>query len=498
MGIDGNDVAFAGWLDRCIAVTALVVVANRLPVEIGVDGSLSASPGGLASALSSIIQPGTQWVGWGGPESGTAAAFDYGDVRLHPVSLSADEMSKYYDGFANAILWPLFHGRLRRVELNRVWWRSYRAVNERFARAVTAVAPLGATVWVHDYHLLLAPAMIRAKRPDLRVGLFLHIPFPNVQLFSMLPWRREVIEGMLGADLVGFQVADDAANFVAAAERLVDARAGDHLLLDGSHPVIVDAFPISVDFAQWDALGHRATAEARALREELGDGTIFLGIDRLDYTKGISQRLQAFGELINEGRLDAASCTFAQVAVPSRSDVVAYQDERSEIEALIDAINARHRRDDGSLPIRYMATSLDEVAMTAWFQAADALVVTSLADGMNLVAKEFVAARSDLGGVLVLSEFAGAAQDLEGALIVNPYDIEAVKQALVAVTEMPLVERTSRMKSMRAAVERHDVHHWARSFLERLDSVTPARGRGGLADKLTAIRRAGRRHDRKE
>ena len=451
----------------------LVVAANRLPVEVGGDGTFSTSPGGLASALSSVTAGGTHWVGWAGPDAPALKPFDHEDLRLHPVALSPDEVDRYYRGFANAILWPLFHGRLRKVELNRAWWHSYRIVNRRFAAAVARIAPLGGTVWVHDYHLLLTPALIRAKRPDLDIGLFLHIPFPNAQLFSMLPWRKEVIRGMLGADVLGFQVAEDVANFTTAAERLVDARTRGHSLFDGVHVVDVDAFPISVDFSHWDSLGDRAAQEAAQNREKIGGDSILLGIDRLDYTKGISQRLRAFGELLDEGLLDTEKCTFVQVAVPSRADVAAYEDEREEVENLVAKINANHPRPDGSVPIVHMDTSLDEGEVAMWFRSADALVVTSLADGMNLVAKEFVASRGDLGGTLVLSEFAGAAQDLDGALIVNPYDIEAIKRALVTAIEMPAPERAARQKTMRAAVQHNDVHRWARNFLSRLQSSSP-------------------------
>ena len=458
----------------------LVVAANRLPVEVSAAGQFNPSPGGLASALSSVTAAGTQWVGWAGPEAGRPKPFDHGDLRLHPVALSAEDVERYYQGFSNAILWPLFHGRLRRVELNRAWWHSYRIVNRRFASEVCRVAPQGGTVWVHDYHLLLAPAIIRSKRPDLRIGLFLHIPFPNAQLFSMLPWRKEVIRGMLGADVLGFQVPEDVDNFVAAADRLVGARTHDNVMFDGVHTIDVDAFPISIDFAHWDSLGDDAEPQATLHRKELGVESVFLGIDRLDYTKGISQRLKAFGELLDDGSLDTERCVFAQVAVPSRSDVAAYEDERDEVEALIDGINAKHQRADGTLPVVYMDSSLDEVGMAAWFRAADALVVTSLADGMNLVAKEFVAVRGDLGGALILSEFAGAAQDLDGALIVNPYDIEAIKRALVTAVNMPPVESAARMKTMRAAVKYNDVHRWARNFLHRLVSATTVYG-GDLA-----------------
>jgi trehalose 6-phosphate synthase len=359
--------------------------------------------------------------------------------------------------------------------LNRAWWHSYRVVNRRFASAVARIAPHGGTVWVHDYHLLLAPALIRAKRPDLHIGMFLHIPFPNAQLFSMLPWRKEVITGMLGADVLGFQVADDVANFVAAAERLVDSRTRGHTLFDGVHVVDVDAFPISVDFAHWTSLGEQVAAQAARNRADLGVESVFLGIDRLDYTKGISQRLRAFGELLDEGTLNAETCTFVQVAVTSRADVAAYEDERDDVEAVIARINGKHQRLNGSVPVIYRDSSLDEVEVASWFRAADVMVVTSLADGMNLVAKEFVAARGDLAGTLVLSEFAGAAQDLEGALIVNPYDIEAIKRALAAAVAMPVAEQAARLRTMRAAVRHNDVHRWASNFLNRLQSSAPVR-----------------------
>jgi trehalose 6-phosphate synthase len=453
----------------------LVVGATRLPVAVGGDGTFTTSPGGLASALSSVTAAGTSWVGWAGPEAPALKPFDHEGLHLHPVAMSHDEVERYYRGFANAILWPLFHGRLRKVELNRAWWHSYRIVNRRFASAVARIAPIGGTVWIHDYHLLLTPALIRAKRPDLHIGLFLHIPFPNAQLFSMLPWRKEVITGMLGSDVVGFQVPEDVANFVAAAERLVDARTRGHTLFDGVHVVDIDAFPISIDFDHWNSLGDAAASAAAHNRKKIGGDSILLGIDRLDYTKGISQRLRAFGELLDEGRLDTERCTFVQVAVPSRADVSAYEDEREEVENLIAKINANHPRPDGSVPIVHMNTSLEEGEVAMWFRSADALVVTSLADGMNLVAKEFVAARADLGGSLVLSEFAGAAHDLDGALIVNPYDIEAIKRALVAAIDMPATERAARQKTMRAAVQHNDVHRWARNFLNRLQSSSPVR-----------------------
>ena len=456
---------------------SLVVAANRLPVEISAAGDVTSSPGGLASALSRVAVAGSTWVGWAGPGAGRVAPMSLGDARLQPVALSAGEEARYYQGFSNSVLWPLFHGRLRREEMNRAWWRTYRGVNERFAISIARTAQPNATVWVHDYHLLLVPKLLRARRPDVRIGLFLHIPFPNAQLFSMLPWRQEVLSGMLGSDLIGFQVADDTANFISTAERLLHATVDGHRLRIGSRTVEVDTFPISVDFARWDALGNEAADAAAALRADLGVTAVFLGIDRLDYTKGISQRLQAFEELLDEGRLEAEHCAFVQVAVPSRTDVPAYQDERIEVEALVDRINARYRRRNGVGPVQYIESSFDDTGLAAWYRAADALVVTSLADGMNLVAKEFVAARGDGDGMVVLSEFAGAAQDLPEALIVNPYDIEAIKSALMTAVSLAPEERQERMAAMRDSVRLHDVHHWADHFLQRLEAVPRTRRR---------------------
>jgi trehalose 6-phosphate synthase len=458
-------------------MVALVIAANRLPVELGSDGEWRPSPGGLASALSSVVGDGATWVGWTGVTDATTKPFTLDGIRLRPVGLSASEATRYYGGFANSVLWPLFHGRLRREEMNRAWWRAYRAVNDRFAANIARVAAADSTVWLHDYHLLLVPRMLRARRPDLRIGLFLHIPFPNAQLFSMLPWRQEVVAGMLGADLLGFQVPDDASNFMATVARVAPAKIVGGRIVQGKRKVEVSAFPISVDFTRWDGLGARARGAAAGLRAEMGGRSIFLGIDRLDYTKGITQRLQAFEELLQSGAVDPSKCAFVQVAVPSRSDVPAYQEEQVEVAALVERINRLHPDRDDQGPVRFIEASLDDVGLAAWYRAADVLVVTSLADGMNLVAKEFVAARSDLGGVLVLSEFAGAAHDLEGAIIVNPYDVDAVKRALVAARDLSPADVASRMTTMRDLVRRNDVHHWARSFLEQLESTHPADGR---------------------
>jgi len=444
--------------------TGVVIVANRLPVEQRPDGTLGRSPGGLASALAAVASEGTHWIGWAGPDASQA---DLGDEYLHHVELLPREVTDYYHGFANSLLWPLFHGRLRQPEMNRTWWRAYEKVNEHYAEAVARIAPLNGLVWVHDYHLLLAPAMIRARHPDLRIGLFLHIPFPSVDLFATLPWRGDLVRGMSNADLLGFQTDHDAANAAAAIRQFAgDRRPSSRVRAIGAAEIAT--FPISIDFEQWATLGDQAAAAAERRRAEFGVEFIFTGVDRLDYTKGIDQRIRAFRELLDERLLDPRTCRFVQISVPSREEIFDYGEQREEVDWLVADINERHGGPDGQLPVLHITSQLDERELSEWYRAANCLVVTSYADGMNLVAKEFVAARGDLGASLVLSEFAGAAQAMPGALIVNPFDIDAVKQAMLRAHRMTADERASRMSEMRAAVERTDVHTWANSFLRRL------------------------------
>ena len=449
--------------DRPWDATGVVIVANRLPVEQRPDGTLGRSPGGLASALAAVASDGTHWIGWAGADADQA---DLGDEYLHHVALRPREVDDYYQGFANSLLWPLFHGRLRQPEMNRTWWRAYQKVNERYAQAVAKIAPLNGLVWVHDYHLLLTPALIRARRPDLRIGLFLHIPFPGVDLFATLPWRGDLVRGMNNADLLGFQTQHDADNAAAAIRQFVDDRPPSSRIQENGTAEIA-AFPISIDVAQWETLGEQAADGAAARRNELGVDYIFAGVDRLDYTKGIDQRLRAFRELLDQRLLDPRECCFVQVSVPSREDIFDYGEQREEVEWLVDDINERHGV-AGHLPVLHLTSQLDERELSEWYRAADCLVVTSYADGMNLVAKEFVAARTDLGASVVLSEFAGAAQEMPGALIVNPFDLDAVKQAMLEARGMPAEERAERMRAMREEVGRTDVHTWASSFLRRL------------------------------
>ena len=458
---------------------SLVVVANRLPVDrvVAEDGSTSwrTSPGGLVSALEPVMRANDgAWIGWHGSPDESLDPFDDSGLSLVPVPLSAQEVEEYYEGFSNGTLWPLYHDVVAPPSYRREWWDAYVVVNRRFAERAAEVADERATVWVQDYQLQLVPQMLRELRPDLRIGFFLHIPFPPTELYQQLPWRRQILEGLLGADLVGFQRPGAASNFI----RLVRQRVGhktsrDTVFLPDGRSVSAMAFPISIDYEGIEALARDPETVARAteIRSDLGNPrTLLLGVDRLDYTKGIKQRLRAFGELVADGILDPDEVKFVQVATPSRERVEEYQLLRDDIDRLVGRINGDLGR-IGQQAITYLHTSYPRPEMVAMFRAADVMVVTPLRDGMNLVAKEYVAARHDNSGVLVLSEFAGAADELKQAYLVNPYDINGLKSTLVTAVQAGQREQAKRMRAMRTQVRNNTIGHWADAFLGALGST---------------------------
>ena len=461
-----------------------VVVANRLPVDrTGTDDDGAPvyvpSPGGLVTALAPVMRENDgAWIGWAGVPDEAGEAFDEGGMHLVPLALSEQEIADYYEGFSNGTLWPLFHDVIVAPEYQRHWWDAYVKVNDRFAEAAAAEAAEGATVWVQDYQLQLVPAALRRLRPDLRIGFFNHIPFPGYEIFSQLPWRRQLVEGVLGADLVGFQRRGDATNFLRACRHAAGCTTkGSQVTVpapDGGERVSRAAtFPISIDSAEFDRLARDEAVIARAaeIRHELGDpDTILLGVDRLDYTKGIRHRLQTYEEMLGDGSLDPASTVLVQVASPSRERVDAYKNLRDEVELVVGRLNGDHGT-VGRAPAHYLHQSHPRDEMAALYLAADVMLVTALRDGMNLVAKEYVAARHDEDGVLVLSEFAGAADELSQAVLINPHDIDGTKAAILRAVRMTRAERRRRMRSMRRRVQEHDVARWARDFLSSLDAA---------------------------
>lgn len=475
-----------------------VVVANRLPVDLITEAAGSqrwqASPGGLVSALEPVLEQHEGcWVGWPGVADVAPEPFRTdGGIQLHPVVLSEREYQEFYEGFSNATLWPLYHDLIVKPEYHRTWWESYREVNLKFADEVASVAAEGATVFVQDYQLQLVPGILRQLRPDLKIGFFLHIPFPSSDLFRQLPWREEIIRGLLGADLLGFHLEGNAANFLALA-RQVSGAAGSHtgqpdeLTVTGSpsvrevtasitspdgREVGVAAFPIAIDTA---AMAAQATeADADALRASIGNPKhLILGVDRLDYTKGILQRLRALEELLATGAIDAEDTVFMQIATPSRERLEHYRATRSQVEEAVGRINGRF----GTLShhvVHYVHRSIPKHRLAALYAAADIMLVTPFKDGMNLVCKEYVACHPEGGGALVLSEFAGAAAELDEAFLCNPFDIESAKRQLLSAVytlDQDPEEAKRRMIAMNQQVAEHDVAAWAAAFTRCLDAA---------------------------
>ena len=462
-----------------------VVVANRLPVDLDTapDGSRrwKRSPGGLVTALEPILRNNNgAWVGWPGVPDVEVEPFEDDGLELVPVPLSEREVADYYEGFSNATLWPLYHDVIVRPVYDRTWWEAYVEVNRRFAEATSTAAAENATVWIQDYQLQLVPKMLRMLRPDLTIGFFLHIPFPPVELFMQMPWRTEIVEGLLGADLIGFHLPGGAQNFLYLSRRLagqptsrgnIGVRSKLGVVQVGFRTVRVGAFPISIDSGEMDEKSKRKSIRdrAREIRAELGDPkVIMLGVDRLDYTKGIDVRLGAFHELLLSEKVDPEDVVMIQVATPSRERVESYRHMRGEIESKVGRINGEFGR-VGHPVVHYLHRPIPRDELIAYYVAADVMLVTPIRDGMNLVAKEYVACRSDLGGALVLSEFTGAAAELRQAYQCNPHDLDNVADAMMAAIKQDPEDGRRHMRAMRRQVLAHDVDRWARSFLAALD-----------------------------
>ncbi len=461
-------------------LASFVVVANRLPVDrvVTPDGGVDwrTSPGGLVTALEPVMRRhGGAWVGWHGAPDETVEPFDHDGYSVVPVPLTTLEHNEYYEGFSNATLWPLYHDTVAFPEFHREWWDAYVTVNRRFAEAAAEVAAEGATVWVQDYQLQLVPRMLRELRPDLKIGFFLHIPWPPIEIFRQLPWRDEILEGLLGADLVGFQEPGGSSNFL----RLVRRRTGlkverDRVYVTDTHTSIARAYPISIDTQGFAELARspEVIAESEQLLEELGHPkVVFLGVDRLDYTKGLRQRIRAMGELFAEGKLDPSEAVFLQIATPSRERVDEYKKLRDDIDLLVGRINSEVGG-IGRSAIVYRHTHYPRATMAALYRIADVMVVTPLRDGMNLVAKEYIACHPGGAGALVLSEFAGAALELKQAYHVNPYDLNGLKSTLMRAATDPVKDRQRRMRALRKQVQTHTIDRWANGFLGDLENLS--------------------------
>jgi trehalose 6-phosphate synthase/phosphatase len=463
------------------ATGRILIVSNRLPITVSIqDGRPVVEPsvGGLATGLRTPHErSGGLWIGWPGAhdaldeEGERALDRKLRALRTVPVRMSAAEVSTFYEKISNGVLWPLFHDRLDQLPLWVEGWDVYEQMNARFADVVAAHYRPGDTVWVHDYQLLRLPALLRDRLPDARIGFFLHIPFPNPEIFFSLPCRKWLVEGMLGADVIGFHTRRYRGHFTAALRRLFGIEMSQDAISYGGRRVRLGIFPMGIDaesFAE-RASAPEVSAEVAQLRGT-SEERFIVGIDRLDYSKGLPRRLLAMERLLARYPEWRERVRLVQVAVPSRSGVLAYKRIRDAVEGLVGRINGTFGTPAWT-PIHYMYRSIPDAQLLALYRAADVMLVTPLRDGMNLVAKEFVAARTDEDGVLVLSEFAGAADELTDALIVNPYDADGTADAIHEALTMPTEARRGRMRALRAHVFSHNVERWASNFLDTMAEI---------------------------
>jgi trehalose 6-phosphate synthase len=464
----------------------VLAVANRLPVQHGDDG-WELSPGGLVTALRPVMSTHSgSWVGWDGGTKGMPPTLPDMDVRLLPISLHAAQVRNYYHGFANATLWPLLHDAIERSRYERTWWYGYRDVNAIFADR--ALAALGeqpdALTWVHDYHLMLVPQLIRGRRPDQPIGFFLHVPWPSPDIFARLPWREQILVGLLGADVVSFHTERYRGNFVRACARLLSGSGievrGTAIALPDGRVVETTAAPISIDAGEFarQATAPETDADFEALTEQFEGRTLLLGVDRLDYTKGIIERLLAVEMLLERNPEYRTSAAFLQVAMPSRDNVREYRQLRVAVEQHIGRINGRFTEPGSDVPVHYLYRGLSQQQLAAYYAVADALLVTPLTDGMNLVCKEYVTVQQarEENGILILSEFTGAASELPQAILCNPFDVEGLSYRIENGLRLPTEVRRKAIAEMAGYVATHDVHRWVSGQLAEISS----RGVGAL------------------
>jgi len=461
-------------------VNKTVIVSNRLPVKITEkDGAyvLSPSEGGLATGLGSVYKKGDNiWIGWPGidvpQDRQEEVALQLAELNLIPVFLTPDEINLYYEGFSNEVLWPVFHYMVTYANYEQNYWDFYQSVNEKFKNIASLHLDEGDTLWIHDYQLLLLPGLIRAAQPQVTIGFFQHIPFPSYEIFRLIPWRDELINGMLGADLLGFHTFDDVRHFLSAASRLSLVKISDNVITNKDRQIVVEAFPMGIDTAKFTQLVEEDSVKAHvsSFKETIQDRKVILTIDRLDYSKGILQRLQAYELLLLEHPEYVDRISLYMIVVPSRDTVAQYKELKDQIDQLVGNINASYRTLNW-LPVHYFYRSFPIEFLSALYSTADICLVTPMRDGMNLVSKEYIASRVDDTGVLILSEMAGASKELNDALIVNPNNIGEVMRAIVQAINMPVEEQKIRMQVMRGIVQKFDIHLWVKNFMDKLEEV---------------------------
>jgi trehalose 6-phosphate synthase/phosphatase len=463
-------------------MSKLFIVSNRLPVTISRrNGTLKiqSSVGGLATGLDSFHQSyNSLWIGWPGYVS-TRKDRDEKKIRqslreknCYPVFLSKYDVENYYHGFCNKTIWPLFHYFTERAVYDNHYWEAYQRVNQQFFEAVSKYASHGDKIWIHDYQLMLLPSLLRKKIPDAVIGFFLHIPFPSSEIFRLLPFREEIINGILGADLIGFHTHDYVHHFTETVRKIHGYEYSFGQIGVGDRTVKVDAFPMGIDYQRFQtaARSEKIQREIKKLRNTIGDRKIILSIDRLDYTKGIPERLQAFDLFLEKYPAYRGKVTLVCVAVPSRTSVEHYIQLKKQVDELISSINGKYG-DMSWMPIMYMYRLLPFQQLVPLYTMADVALITPLRDGMNLIAKEYIASKPDASGVLILGEMAGAAQELGEAFIVNSHNQGQIARAIKQALSLPRKEQIRRNKIMQKRLQRYDIDRWAHDFMERLDHI---------------------------
>ena len=459
----------------------LYIISNRLPVKaVHRDGAylFTRSEGGLATGLHALhTRYEKHWIGWPGVDVETdedrrSIREELAKMNFHPIFLTPEQIANYYEGYSNSTIWPLCHYFFAFTRYRKDFWEAYRKVNALFCEEILRRIEPDDIVWVQDYQLMLLPGLLREHRPALRIGYFHHIPFPSYELFRILPERAEILRGVLGADLVAFHTHDYMRHFIGTAERVlhIDFRLDETQI--GNRCVRVDALPMGIDYAAFHGISSNAGAQPliAKTREQFGDRKLILSVDRLDYSKGILHRLRGFGSFLERYPEYRGQATLAMVIVPSRDRVNSYADLKTEIDKEIGAINGRYSTMEWT-PVRYFYHGFSFEELAAMYYVADVALVTPLRDGMNLVAKEYVAVKNDNPGVLILSEMAGAAVELADALPINPNDTEQIAAAIHRALTMPVEEQLRRIERMQAVVSTQTVNKWAADFMKELADV---------------------------
>lgn len=464
-----------------------IIVSNRLPISIHQEKEgleFKPSTGGLATGLGSVFSKDAHvWIGWPGgaveePREKREISLALKGSNMVPVFLNNREIEGFYEGFCNETLWPAFHYFSQYISFNERQWKEYVRVNQKFCAAILEHAGPDDTIWIHDYHLLLLPKFIKEKLPHATIAFFLHIPFPSYEIFRMLPWREDILKGICGADLVGFHTHEDKQNFCIGVNRILGLENNSGNIWAGSHWVKVAAFPMGIDYKKFELSARKQETYdlVRQFKETLGQQKLLLSIDRLDYSKGILQRLKAFDLFLKQNPDQQEKLSLIMIVVPSRENVPEYKELKEEIDTLVGRINSKYSNFDW-VPVHYFYRSFPFSELSAFYSMSDIALVTPLRDGMNLVCKEFVASKTEKKGVLILSEMAGASKELREAVLVNPFSVLEISQAIRTALSMTEEEQMEKMAAMQDKLRRNDVFRWVMDFMKGLDHVKRRKSR---------------------